>query len=546
MIFIQISVIICIYLFINSAVYFSMKNHLKASFMLASSISRPGFVPFPFRQSFSKSIQNKDNNTLDTTQHNRQIKNSTEDKKQQEENLENSENDFNILFHSIQSACILYRNNQIIDCNEAALKLLKVSKEQLTGLHLWDISPKFQSDGISSEAKCRKILHEITDKTSRQFKWHFQDTNKEIISVKGNLNIINIKEKKFITIFSPLTSILEHQLALQESEEKFRNIFNSVSDAIVISDLEGEILEINDVAVEHIGVSKDKLLRSNISNYVITTDFDKIKNYVKTIKSQEYRIFELAYTNVSGDILPIEVNVKHIKYNNKDAVIIVSRDISERKHLQKQLYRAMVESEERERERYAKELHDGLGPLLSTCKIYFYTLNVMKDTAKHKQYLSRAGELLEEALSSIKEISNNLSPHILRNYGLTNALHSFISKLTLLPKTDITINSDLQKRLSEIIEFTLYRTLVELINNSVKHAEADIIDIDLKVKDKGIYITYTDNGIGFNYEDLKYHGKGFGLLNLEHRIHEIGGDYDYFTNPGKGVMVKINVKDVIE
>ena len=211
--------------------------------------------------------------------------------------------------------------------------------------------------------------------------------------------------------------------------------------------------------------------------------------------------------------------------------------------MQRQLYKTMIESEERERERYAKELHDGLGPILSTCKIYFYSLNVIKDKKKQKQYINRAGELLEDALLSIKEISNNLSPHILRNYGLTHALHSFTAKLAVLPDTQVFIQSELNDRFSEIIEFTLYRTLVELINNSVKHSKAQKIELHLKKEKNFLHIVFSDNGIGFNYNELKQHGDGFGLLNLEHRINEIGGEYYFYSQPGIGVKVEIIVKE---
>ncbi|NJO91178.1 MAG: hypothetical protein HC831_21100 [Chloroflexia bacterium] len=209
--------------------------------------------------------------------------------------------------------------------------------------------------------------------------------------------------------------------------------------------------------------------------------------------------------------------------------------------MERKVFSTMIHAEENERERYAKELHDGLGPLLSTSMIYLHTINEEQKPELIKEYANRAYSILEDATRTVKEISNNLSPLILKEYGIAQALRSFIEKTEPVTQIKFTIIDELTKRFSEITEFTIYRTLVELINNSLKHSRANEVIISFKCEQQDTLIYYQDDGVGFNYESALSDKRGFGLLNLENRIKKIGGDYNYFTAPGNGVQVSIKL-----
>jgi PAS domain S-box-containing protein len=461
------------------------------------------------------------------------------DRKKQEQALKESEERYKRLSEATFEAILILKGNKLIDVNDQIEQIFGYSAEEFIHKKLEEF---IHPDDLNL------IISKNTDNTTTPFVHRGIKNDGSILYLEVHPKIISINnEKHRLIVIKDITHYKEIEISLKRSEEKFRNIFNSVSEAIYITDLKGQIQEVNTIAVERDNYTKNVLTYSNINSFIVPTDSKKVTEYFKNINSPGFSNLEAIHQKKHGSRIPVEVNAKLITYKEKNAIIIVSRDISERKHMQRQLYKAMVESEERERERYATELHDGLGPILSTCKIYFYSLKVITDKIKHKQYVDRAGELLEDALQTIKEISNNLSPHILRNYGLTQALHSFGSKLALLPDTKINIVSELQTRHSEIIEFTLYRSLVELINNSVKHSKASIINVHLELKDNNdIHIDFSDNGIGFEYEQLKRNSNGFGLLNLEHRIQEIGGEYSFSSKPGKGVQIKIVVNDNLE
>ena len=104
------------------------------------------------------------------------------------------------------------------------------------------------------------------------------------------------------------------------------------------------------------------------------------------------------------------------------------------------------------------------------------------------------------------------------------------------------IHSNVDCRFSETAEFTIYRTIIELINNSIKHAKADKINIDVNYSNGILHVSFSDDGQGFDYEKIKAKGKGFGLMNLENRIRQIGGHYQYFSAPTQGTKVDITIQ----
>lgn len=207
-----------------------------------------------------------------------------------------------------------------------------------------------------------------------------------------------------------------------------------------------------------------------------------------------------------------------------------------RKQNESKILSAIIKTEEKERQHFAKELHDGLGPLLSSVKMAISAIN-QKDTKV--KVLSNAENLIDESIITLKEVSNNLSPHILNNLGLLKAIKSFISKIQLPEGPEIKLNSNIdQKRFSYNIEVVIYRIVCELINNTLKHARAYNIYIDLISDDSTIRLKYIDDGLGLKNSDL-FSGKGMGLSNIESRIKSLNGTYNMYTKPNEGVQVDI-------
>ena len=216
-----------------------------------------------------------------------------------------------------------------------------------------------------------------------------------------------------------------------------------------------------------------------------------------------------------------------------------------RREAEKRVLNAIIQTEEKERKRFAKDLHDGLGPLLSTVKMSISTLQLMDQDPSRKEIIENTAHVINESIKSIKEISNNLSPHILNNFGLASAIKDFSNKIDskVLP---INFESNaFNKRFDESVEVVLYRVVCELINNTMKHANAHAADINLTFQHKTILLSYTDDGIGFNANEVVGENtpmQGMGYSNMLSRISSIKGKMDVESSSESGTKVLIRVK----
>ncbi len=210
-----------------------------------------------------------------------------------------------------------------------------------------------------------------------------------------------------------------------------------------------------------------------------------------------------------------------------------------RRLTEKRILNTIISTEEKERIRFSKDLHDGLGPLLSSVKLSVSALSKMEPDDSRREIIHNADYAIEEAIKSLKEISNNISPHILNNFGVVRAVTNFINKLTLPAYLKINFDTDLRgRRFTSNIEAILYRVICELVNNAIKHADPSRIDISLKLEDKdNIRLTVVDDGCGFVPDDDNR--RGMGLSNISSRISSLKGDMKIDSSPGKGTCVSI-------
>lgn len=204
---------------------------------------------------------------------------------------------------------------------------------------------------------------------------------------------------------------------------------------------------------------------------------------------------------------------------------------------------AIVRTEEKERRRFAKELHDGLGPLLSSAKLSASALGNSKDHELNKEIAKNINLVVNEAINSIKEISNNLSPHVLENFGLANATQDFIDKINSLKKLNISFKHNIHsERFNNNIEVILYRIVNELITNTIKHANAKRIDVEFYKSDEILFIYFADDGIGFNTSIImSEENSGMGYSNIFSRLKTLNGQIDLHSAHNKGVNIRISV-----
>ena len=223
--------------------------------------------------------------------------------------------------------------------------------------------------------------------------------------------------------------------------------------------------------------------------------------------------------------------------------IYIDRLNRQRSLLNKRILTAVLRTEEKTRANFSKELHDGLGPLLSSAKISLSALSHSDMTAEQRDIFNNTLYVVDEALRSLREISNNLSPHALTDFGLARGIQIFVDKAAALHKVKISFATNLRgERYDPDIEVIMYRVVCELITNSLKHSGCSEIRLSLSVAGDTLEMQYSDNGRGFDPQAMM--DCGMGLSNINSRVSSLNGTFDIRSSKGRGMCasVKVNVR----
>ena len=221
----------------------------------------------------------------------------------------------------------------------------------------------------------------------------------------------------------------------------------------------------------------------------------------------------------------LEIKERYIRELEKERQLVATKSV--------------LKGEESERSRMARDLHDGLGGLLSGVKI---NLSSMKGnsiiTSENAQAFDHAIRLLDNSISELRRVAHNLMPETLNHYGLKTALNDFMSELGNNPEVMLTFSffgADI--RFESQLELTIYRIAQELVNNALKHAGATKIDLQLIADVDRVCIQVVDNGKGFDTKCNPCEGKG--LFVIRDRVTAYNGTFELESTPGHGTEASI-------
>jgi two-component system NarL family sensor kinase len=204
--------------------------------------------------------------------------------------------------------------------------------------------------------------------------------------------------------------------------------------------------------------------------------------------------------------------------------------------------KAVLNAEENERKRISGELHDGLGQMFSAVKMNLSALTDDLDfkSNQSKEVFNKTLDLVDESCKEVRSISHQMAPNVLLKAGLTTAVRDFIDKIDAR-KLKVNLETfGLQDRLDQNIETVLYRVIQETVNNVIKHARANALDIQLTKDEEGINVMIEDNGKGFDTANLESFD-GIGLRNIKSRVEYLKGTVDFSSNLGSGTLVAIHI-----
>jgi PAS domain S-box-containing protein len=239
-------------------------------------------------------------------------------------------------------------------------------------------------------------------------------------------------------------------------------------------------------------------------------------------------------------------------FNNKGKpvrIVGAMRDITERKKLEKELMlkersrqfqiaQAAVFAQEKERAEIGKELHDNIGQLLTTTKLYLEMLKLKQ--ADPDELIDRGTKHINTIITEVRNLSRSLVPASINDLGLVASANDLIESIRALGSLDISFfaTDNIEERIDDSVKLTIYRILQEQLNNIVRHAEAKNVMVEIFLADNTIYFLIADDGKGFELKTVK---KGQGLMNIKSRAELQDGSVEIITNPGQGCRLVIQI-----
>lgn len=328
------------------------------------------------------------------------------------------------------------------------------------------------------------------------------------------------------------------QIRASQSSELLEAFINNTPMGVAIIDDAGQLNMANTLVGKFLDVSIDL---NHLENYNLLRIVEDIPELY--VPLNEY----LADKGLPFSIESIFINNYFFTLNAQvilGGYIVTIEDITSQKELEANSIQSILEGQENERRRIGREIHDGIGPLLSYMKLsleaFTEDLNQKQDSISTAP-LHKLSETIDSITSDLRLLSHNLVPRLLEEFGLTSAFENMVLRFNESKKMNISFYSNIEKdyRINSDLELNLYRCGQELVSNAVKYANSKTIIVQLILHQHSVILMVEDDGNGFSKEDLVPENFGIGLTNIDTRVRMLNGDFNLESSLGKGTVASI-------
>jgi len=327
------------------------------------------------------------------------------------------------------------------------------------------------------------------------------------------------------------------------SRNYFTNIFNSVSDMVFILDERGVIEKINKSASEQLKRSSEFLMGRPIDDLQVCERPPLFENLSKLLKNEKGNIsMKTIFQDANGKAMSVLLTSAYLldESKRKRGILLTAKDITLQLKTESLIIRTIIDTQEKERSRLAKDLHDSLGQQLSAIKFFIGTLAGSLMNEEDQAILLKSNTILTEVMTDMRNICFHLMPTTLEEFGLFQAVKEICSKTRYPKKINFLIKeSGLFPELSKELEIDIYRVIQEFISNALRHGEASKISIKFNYFKKNFKIVLSDNGKGFDHSQVQI--KGMGLRNVQSRVKSHNGEIIITSEIGKGTRYLLDI-----
>ena len=465
-----------------------------------------------------------------------------------------------IIDSTIDSVMLSNKRGEILIWNKASIKMFGYDEKEALGSDLSIIIP----------ASCKQAHREVMKRYLSSGEKNVIGRTVELIGRHKNgrefpieLSLSSREEEGAVLMYFIIRDLTE--IKSQETDIlDLESIIDSSPSCLKIIDINGRLIAMNKVGLGLIEADNfESVDRANVYDIVHEDDRSSFIEFNKFICGGGEGTLIFKIIGLLGTVRVMESFARsHIHSKAGACHLAITNDISARiqaeklilekeqslsevnkkllleielrKSTQLKLYR----SELSERKRIAFELHDGLGQKLTAAKFALGSIRAANVLSKPLMgVLSDSIDIIKNAMQEVRDISQNIAPSVLADYGLSAAVSKICDSMDDYQQIDIEyIQAGVEYKLSIEAEICAYRIVQEALNNACKYSNADKIKVQISFKSREVMVIVSDNGIGFYPEEVKHQG-GSGILNMEERAGAVDFFFDLHSIPRKGTEI---------
>jgi PAS domain S-box-containing protein len=348
-------------------------------------------------------------------------------------------------------------------------------------------------------------------------------------------NFRNINERKKI----------EQQI--KESGDLYRNLFNKNPVPIGVCEITSlKFLEVNEAAIRHYGYTRKEFLKMTFFGVAPQEEHNTLKQLLEDACHKKNSGILKTHIKKNKEIIFVDLLVHSISYKGMPCYLILANDITEKVQLQSQLLeekiqwqkditKATIDAQEKEREEIGRELHDNITQILTTASLCLSY--AAENFSTQDEMIQRSKTNITNAIEEIRTLSRSMVQSFHREVGLKLSIEDLIESIKMANfRVALNFNLPDEHILDDKLKTTLFRIVQEQLNNILKHAKASRVVISVKEIINTLHLTITDNGKGFNTAVKR---KGIGITNIINRAELFNGHAKIISSPGNGCGLEV-------